>query len=223
MGNLETRSPRRGPAANRNAGAVHASADWLAFIDDDCIPVEGWLKAYVDALDDAHQVYEGRTTCDDWNGSPLYEAPVNLTGGYLWSCNMLIARDLYRQLGGFDESYPYPAMEDVDFRERIRESGHDFPFVAGATVDHPKRRRPGGRVKGKHTECQLLFAMKHNRRVSLWSTLVWPSWLHYARMWKRSTVPLHIVPSAWNVVLETAYVVRHYGAWRRKYSTPPQV
>src|ERR1019366_5058480 len=114
----------------------------------------------------------------------------------LWSCNMLIERDLFEELGGFDESYPYPAMEDVDLRERIREGGYAFPFVANAVVDHPKRLRAGGRVKGRYKECEVLFASRHGRPLRLWSTLLWPTWRRYLRMWKVSTVPLDVVPSA---------------------------
>ena len=37
------RGPRRGPAANRNAGALRARGEWLAFTDDDCVPDPNWL------------------------------------------------------------------------------------------------------------------------------------------------------------------------------------
>src|SRR5579862_9719295 len=80
--------PRKGPAANRNSGARRAAGKWLAFTDDDCIPSEVWLDAYASALGGAHRVYEGRTICSDWVESPLFEAPVNFDGGYLWSCNI---------------------------------------------------------------------------------------------------------------------------------------
>jgi GT2 family glycosyltransferase len=212
------RGQRRGPAANRNSGAQYASGTWLAFTDDDCVPSDGWLQAYASALDDTHRVFEGRTICSDWIESPLYEAPININGGYLWSCNMLIERDFFESLGGFDEDYPYPAMEDVDLRERIREGGQEFPFVPTAIVDHPKRLRAGGRVKGRYKECEFLFAVKHKRPLGLWSTFLVPLLFHHARMWKRSKVPLHVFPSAWNAVVEGVYVTTHYAGWRRKYS-----
>ena len=137
-----TQGPGRGPAANRNHGARQARYAHLVFTDDDCIPSPRWLQAYAEALSPKFAVYEGRTTCAGGLPSPLYAAPVNETGGYLWSCNMMLARAVFESLGGFDESYPFPAMEDVDFRERLKTAGFEFPFVAGAVVDHPPRRMP---------------------------------------------------------------------------------
>ena len=42
--------PRRGPAANRNAGARAARGTWLVFTDDDCLPDPIWLEAYAAAM-----------------------------------------------------------------------------------------------------------------------------------------------------------------------------
>jgi glycosyltransferase involved in cell wall biosynthesis len=42
--------PRRGPAANRNHGVRHAVGEWLAFVDEDCIPDETWLEEIARAI-----------------------------------------------------------------------------------------------------------------------------------------------------------------------------
>src|SRR5262249_13064218 len=42
--------PRRGPAANRNAGARRSGQEWIAFTDDDCVPDPGWLAAFAAAV-----------------------------------------------------------------------------------------------------------------------------------------------------------------------------
>jgi GT2 family glycosyltransferase len=102
--------PRKGPAANRNTGARVASGRWLFFTDDDCIPDEGWLRAFLDRIRSAPDcsVFEGKTVADRERRRMDEEAPVNLAGGYLWSCNMAIRRELFDELGGFCESFPYP-------------------------------------------------------------------------------------------------------------------
>ena len=82
--------PRRGPAANRNAGARRARGDWLAFTDDDCVPDPNWLAGFATATHAGCRVYEGKTTCVAGIHSPIDHAPVNITGGWLWSCNIFI-------------------------------------------------------------------------------------------------------------------------------------
>jgi glycosyltransferase involved in cell wall biosynthesis len=40
---------RKGPAANRNLGAKLSEAEWLIFVEDDCVPRKGYLAAYLHA------------------------------------------------------------------------------------------------------------------------------------------------------------------------------
>lgn len=139
-----TQGPRRGPAANRNHGASQVTTDWIVFTDDDCIPDPEWLQAYASAITarPEAEVLEGKTVCREGLNSPLLEAPVNETGGYLWSCNMAIKRFVFEEMRGFDESFPAPASEDVDFRRRLQAHGYTFPFLADAVVNHPPRSVP---------------------------------------------------------------------------------
>ncbi len=135
--------PRRGPAANRNHGASAARADWLAFTDDDCLPQASWLSAFAQQLDTGVgdcRVLEGRTTDGGCKQpGPFYMAPDNEEGGLLWSCNLAIERRFYESLGGFDERFPFPHLEDVDLRLRLDDAGLRYLFVPDACVDHPPR------------------------------------------------------------------------------------
>jgi glycosyltransferase involved in cell wall biosynthesis len=164
--------PKRGPAANRNHGAANASGDWLIFIDDDCVPDAGILRAYADAVAPAVHVYEGKTTCLAGIRSALDHAPVNTKGGYLWSCNFMISRDVFLALGSFDEGFPYAAMEDVDLRERLKAAGFEFRFVPGATVDHPPRRIGGIGELQNHYICGAYYTVvKKGARLKLRTVL----------------------------------------------------
>lgn len=135
--------PSKGPAANRNNGAKYAKGKWLIFIDDDVIPDEWLLNAYYNSIisggSGCAEVYEGRTIANGPKTAFNQESPVNDKGGFLWSCNFCISKSLFDLLGGFDENFPYPAMEDVDLHYRIKKSGNNIIFVNEALVVHPWR------------------------------------------------------------------------------------
>jgi GT2 family glycosyltransferase len=134
-----TQGPRRGPAANRNHGARLASTDWLAFLDDDCEPQADWLDAILRAADGA-DIVEGKTICPDKRDDPFEEHVENLMGGVLWSCNFGVARDVFFQIGGFDEDFLEAGGEDMELAWRVRQRGHRVVFSEEAVVEHPARR-----------------------------------------------------------------------------------
>jgi GT2 family glycosyltransferase len=132
------KGPRRGPASNRNLGAANASGEWLAFIDDDCRPVDGWLSALCEQADSSRvDVVEGRIVVPDKHDSPFRRYVENLSGGNFWSGNLAIRRDTFFRLGTFDEDFLEAGGEDMEFGERIRRSGLPTTFSAAATVVHP--------------------------------------------------------------------------------------
>jgi glycosyltransferase involved in cell wall biosynthesis len=132
------RGSRRGPATNRNCGAAVARGQWIAFIDDDCQPVEGWLAALerVDATS-RPDVIEGAILAPDKVDSPFRHYGENLTGDLYWSGNLAVRRDVFNRLGRFDEDFPEAAGDDLEFGDRIRRSGVPAVFSAAAAVVHP--------------------------------------------------------------------------------------
>jgi GT2 family glycosyltransferase len=158
--------PRRGPAANRNAGARAAEGGWFVFTDDDTIPDSHWLEQLA-AASDGVDVVEGRTTCSARLRSPREHAPINETGGWWWSCNIAIRREAFDRLRGFDERYRIPHMEDVDLRERARALGLTSRFAPLAVVDHPPRRERWGRAWAPIHQAELLHAAIHGEWPSL--------------------------------------------------------
>jgi GT2 family glycosyltransferase len=159
--------PRRGPAANRNHGAAVARGEWLVFVDDDCLPEPGLLAGYAQAVADypGVNVFEGKTVAGRPRSRLDEESPVNVQGGLLWSCNICFNKELYQRLGGFCEKFPYPCLEDMEWRYRLDHAGEKSVFVEGATVVHPWRRF------GKTFRTYLkMRAESYGVLVSLWPT-----------------------------------------------------
>jgi len=159
--------PRRGPSANRNCGAAHATAELLVFLDDDCIPDENLIAAYRDASmkHPAVSVFEGRITALGKISSFADAFVSNETGGYLLSCNFAIRKDLFVKLNGFDSRYPFAAMEDVDFHLRVKAFSRVL-FLHDARVWHEIERRFGWRMFQHHALSMLLFLHVHGLKAT---------------------------------------------------------
>ncbi len=156
--------PCRGPASNRNNGAAKSTGDWLVFLDDDCLPEKGILTAYHEEIaNGTAKVLEGKITPDGLRTSPLEYAPVNSTGGHLWSCNFAIEKQLYNALGGFDEAFKYPHLEDNDLNDRLKAKGVQAVFVPEAEVKHPWRKLTSGKKLGLYQEMHIYYDLKHSK------------------------------------------------------------
>lgn len=131
----------RGPAAARNLGIRHAVAPIVAMTDSDTQPDRAWLEELVKALEINPEAVgvEGKVCADnDDEFGPLGEGPTNLEGGVFLTCNCAYRRDALLQVGGFDESFPYPAYEDVDLAARIQTLG-PIVWQPDAVVMHSQR------------------------------------------------------------------------------------
>jgi GT2 family glycosyltransferase len=133
--------PLRGPAANRNHASRYATGDWLAFVDDDCIPDPGWLNGIAKLVATA-DVIEGKTVCPLKTNHLCEEVVENLTGNLFWTCNLAIRRDSFEELGGFDEDFLEAGGEDLEFAWRIKRKGLTVHFAPDVIVYHPARKLP---------------------------------------------------------------------------------
>jgi glycosyltransferase involved in cell wall biosynthesis len=211
--------PKRGPAANRNAGATAARGEWLAFTDDDCVPDLGWLAAYDGATSSGLTVYEGKTTCLERVRSPLEQSPLNLTGGWLWSCNMMIRRSAFVAVGRFDESFPRPHNEDTEFRERIKRLGVPFEFVPQAVVDHPPRRTPFGTKQAALHECDIVLCRKLGRPIPPLMQHLYTQAKNRVKYVTRHRLGIDSVVALASAAVELSVVAARYHHWVRRHPT----
>lgn len=163
--------PQKGPASNRNNGAKAAKGDWLIFLDDDCLPQPAFLAGYLAAIAEhpEYQVFEGSTLAERPRTRLDEEAPINEKGGFLWSCNFLIQRKLFFEIGGFCELYPYACMEDVDFREQLTERKVKFLFAPKASVIHPWRSMtPEDKFLHMHLVSHAIFFQRYPQKRPSW-------------------------------------------------------
>lgn len=188
---LYFRQPQLGPASARNLGIRNGRGSIIAMTDSDTVPAQDWLSKLVSMLD-AHPEasgVEGKVIANNAGEfEPIGEGPVNLEGGVFLTCNCAYRRTALDRVGGFDESFPYPAYEDTDLAARVMEVG-TIVWQPDAVVVHPERPLTFRAVWKKlhHWEYILLMGMrygylgwrkyptKHPRlRVALLSTIALP-------------------------------------------------
>jgi GT2 family glycosyltransferase len=130
--------PRRGPAANRNYGASRAAGTWLVFVDDDCQPAAGWLRAIAaEVAGRPLDVVEGKIVAPDKKTSLFRRDVENLHGDCFWSANLAVRREFFERIGGFDEDFLQAGGEDLELAHRFRTCGARTAFCPDAVISHP--------------------------------------------------------------------------------------
>jgi hypothetical protein len=133
-----------GPAAARNLGWRAASAEWIAFLDDDVEPPDRWALALVEdlvALSHDVAASQGRIQVplpDDRAPTDWERNVAGLEHARWATADMAYRRDVLEEVGGFDERFPRAYREDADLALRVIDAG--YRIVHGRrTVRHPVR------------------------------------------------------------------------------------
>jgi GT2 family glycosyltransferase len=163
---------RRGISTARNAGARRAAGDVLVFIDADTVVKPGWAAALKRAYAGGAVLAGGEIswpeprTLAEWYtaGSSWHDAKAK--NGFLpfvSGCHFTIRREVFLDLGGFDESMPL--AEDLDLSLRAQLAGYPISFVLDAGLVHTPRPTIRGMLAQRvsHARGRRLTEIKFRR------------------------------------------------------------
>ena len=127
-------------AAMRNRGSEIARGNVLAFIDCDCLICPGWRKAAEETLADDSVHATGShfdlSLTPTWIEKAWIPPRKNLPEKthYIPSGNLVVRKDVYDEIGGFDESLV--TDEDTEIGHRLNRLGHTIVDAPGVRVMH---------------------------------------------------------------------------------------
>ena len=165
----------RGPAAARNRALAVARAPVCLFLNDDTWPLPDLVERHVRF----HQQHPEREAALLGNivlpaePSPTpfmrllaeltfdYEDidPSNAGGGRFFTANVSAKTSLLKEAGGFDESFPLAAHEDLDLGLRLEKLGMRLAYDAGAVVEHWHPCDLDGTIKRLYVEGGSLVSL----------------------------------------------------------------
>lgn len=140
-----------GPAAARNDGARRVSAEIILFLDADVViagdAVARVLRAF-EADPDLAAVFgsydsapSGGTLVSDYRNllHHFVHQSARTESGSFWAGCGAVRKALFMAVGGFDERYVRPSIEDIEFGGRLAAAGHHIRLDKGLLVCHLKR------------------------------------------------------------------------------------
>jgi GT2 family glycosyltransferase len=171
----------RGFAGGNNAGVREARGRYVALLNNDAVPEQGWLQALLAGVDEdagfalvtSRIVYMHDPGVIDsagdgllaWggafkrhHGASVDAARESIEVFGVCGAACLMPRRVFEELGGFDEDF-FASHEDVDLSYRARLLGYRCRYVADAVVRHHGSATIG-RVSG--------FAVFHGQRNLEW-------------------------------------------------------
>ncbi|WP_163217633.1 glycosyltransferase family 2 protein [Bacteroides sp. 224] len=139
-----------GPAKARNFGkkiALENNSDVIAFTDTDCILSKNWIEAIISEFQNSKkaQILSGNTISYDKNWFGIYHNINGTLNGrkfinseqllYGTTANLAITRQVAEDVN-FNEEFPLPAGEDIEFCFRANQNGFAIKYNSQMVISH---------------------------------------------------------------------------------------
>jgi glycosyltransferase involved in cell wall biosynthesis len=140
-----------GPARPRNVGALQAKGEYLFFVDADVCVHPDTLRQVAETF---HCYPDLTALIGSYDDTP---AETNFLSQYknlfhhyvhqnaqkeastFWGACGAIRRDIFLEIGGFDEKYRRPSIEDIELGYRLKKACHQIQLCKDIHVKHLKR------------------------------------------------------------------------------------
>ena len=139
--------PNQGPATARNNGARIALGEFILFTDSDCLPEHSWIEEMVRPFVDPQVVavkgaYRTRqkelaarfAQAEFEDRYDLLEKSLSID--MIDTYSAAFRKNVFLQVGGFDQGFPVADNEDTELSYRLAVAGHKLVFSSKARVYH---------------------------------------------------------------------------------------
>ncbi len=144
------RNVKNGCSSGRNLGVANSEGEFVVFLDsDEWIRSDFWLDSYLEIakrenfgcaawgagwFNDSGYNYRVADSYPHRYAEPPCLARTDI--GCLATCGFLIPREIFDEVGGFDEAYDPTCYEDSDLSLAVRHAGYDIYYSTCLAVGH---------------------------------------------------------------------------------------
>jgi GT2 family glycosyltransferase len=188
-------------AHQRNVGWRTSERPLIVFLDAHCVPDDGWFEAITQPLRSGeYDVVTGPIGMSNSSGHWSYGQATRAEQESFVTANVAIRRQVFEEIGGFNESIGF--AEDSDMSWRVRASGRSIVSEPGARITHDMggfrenlsrshRYGRGCRRLYRFHQRSLVDFITHEKDGAIYALLaatIWfpPSWLLAAALWWRA-------------------------------------
>lgn len=175
---------------NCNRISAEARGKYLVFLNNDTQVQKEWLKALLDVMETMENVglVGSKLVCPDgmvqeaggivWRDAHVLQfGKGKWTGGevlnfmretdYISGASIMLRKELWDELGGFDEQFAPAYYEDVDLAFRMKEKGYKIIYQPKSEVIHFE-----GATEGRNKELEKRIEKNRKKFVKKWRNVL---------------------------------------------------